>query len=476
MADVRRRVAVTGAAGYIGGRLVQRLEQDDSVESVLALDVSPESTRYSDKVESIRQDITEPFSSLFSEHQIDAVVHLAYVLNPGHRRSAGRRVNVTGTEHVLDACASAEVSHVLYLSSTSVYGAHPDNPEFLTEDDPVRPIRGFQYSEDKAAAEAVLRAYAAAHPSVGITVLRSCPVMGPNADNFIANAFRKPVLPSVGAADPPMQLLHEDDLIDVLTRCLERRPVGTYNVAGEGTIRWSEMASIINTPLLRLPAFVLYPLTSVCWHLRLQSDSPAAGLNFVRYRWTRQRTEAQGRLGNGAAILVPRRVAIVRRQQSGGLMDRERVIPRRTRRKMQPTTNSVVIDADTGTDDAIALVAAVNSPELNIRGLTTVAGNARVAHTTRNALRLMDYLGRPDIPRLDGRVPTALGPVRVRLRLSRTGWTHDATAGYRTEASGVTCARIPGPNRHGATGAAYADRPRTTEQYRARPAAIPAAT
>ncbi len=58
---------------------------------------------------------------------------------------------------------------------------------------------------------------------------------------------------------------------------------------------------------------------------------------------------------------------------------------------------NVIIDADTGTDDAIALVMAVNSPELQIDSITTVAGNARLADTMRNALRLMSYLGRPDV-------------------------------------------------------------------------------
>ncbi len=58
----------------------------------------------------------------------------------------------------------------------------------------------------------------------------------------------------------------------------------------------------------------------------------------------------------------------------------------------------VVIDTDPGTDDAIALIMAAASPELDIRGLTTVAGNANIADTTRNTLALMESLGRVDVP------------------------------------------------------------------------------
>jgi len=59
----------------------------------------------------------------------------------------------------------------------------------------------------------------------------------------------------------------------------------------------------------------------------------------------------------------------------------------------------VIIDTDPGTDDALALMMALNAPELDIQGITTVGGNATLAHTTRNAWRLLEHLGRTDIPR-----------------------------------------------------------------------------
>ena len=58
----------------------------------------------------------------------------------------------------------------------------------------------------------------------------------------------------------------------------------------------------------------------------------------------------------------------------------------------------IIIDTDPGTDDAIALITALNSPELDILALTTVTGNASLTDATRNAQGLLAYLGRPDIP------------------------------------------------------------------------------
>ena len=61
-------------------------------------------------------------------------------------------------------------------------------------------------------------------------------------------------------------------------------------------------------------------------------------------------------------------------------------------------TIPVIIDTDPGIDDAVAICLALASPELDVIGLTTVGGNAGLAHTTRNALRLLHLLGRDDVP------------------------------------------------------------------------------
>ena len=140
------------------------------------------------------------------------------------------------------------VRKIVYLSSTTVYGAHPDNPPMLTEESPPRPAAGFQYSHDKLAAERLIDDYASSNPGVVVTVLRGCPVVGPNADNFIARAFLKRVLVAAWGHDPLMQLLHEDDLTEVLTACVARDAPGLYNVAAGGTLRWSEMVRSLGRP------------------------------------------------------------------------------------------------------------------------------------------------------------------------------------------------------------------------------------
>lgn len=69
----------------------------------------------------------------------------------------------------------------------------------------------------------------------------------------------------------------------------------------------------------------------------------------------------------------------------------------------------VVIDCDPGHDDALAIALALARPELEVLGITTIGGNAPLAATTRNALRVLALLGRDD-------VPVAAGPPQPLVR------------------------------------------------------------
>ena len=280
-----RRIAVTGASGYLGRLLIARLERCAAVERILALDIRPPCAPFSSKVAFVHCDITAPLRDLFADHSIDAVVHLAFRIKPGRDRAAAHAINIGGLANALDVCRSARVGRILYLSSATLYGAHPDNPPYLTETSPLRPVSGFQYAEDKIQAERLLAKYAACHPEISVAVLRACPILGATADNFIAESFSQRVLVALKGYDPTMQFLHERDAARIIADCLFKGVHGIYNVAGRDAIRWGEMAELAERRLIRLPAPLLYRMASLSWTLCLQSSSPACGLDFIRYPW-----------------------------------------------------------------------------------------------------------------------------------------------------------------------------------------------
>ena len=65
-------------------------------------------------------------------------------------------------------------------------------------------------------------------------------------------------------------------------------------------------------------------------------------------------------------------------------------------------TRALLIDTDPGIDDAVAIALALGSPEVDVIGISTVGGNSGLAATTNNALRLLEFFGRTDIPVASG--------------------------------------------------------------------------
>jgi len=291
------RIAITGAAGYTGAVLIDRLQREPAFEYILAMDVRP--MLPCGKMVFIPRDVGQPLGDVFAQHNIQAVVHLAYILRPGRDREAVRQVNVGGTLNVLQACLAGKVEQILDFSSTTVYGAHEDNPPLLTEESPCRPNRGFQYAEDKVVSEQLLHKFSLEHPEIAVTILRGCVAMGPKADNFISSTLSTSLLVAIKGFDPPMQFIHEDDLLDAMLVCLRKKAKGTYNVAGNGTVTWREMVRMAKRRCVTLPASLLYPITEGSWRVRLQNDSPSCGLDMIRYPWVASTEKIKRELGIG---------------------------------------------------------------------------------------------------------------------------------------------------------------------------------
>jgi pyrimidine-specific ribonucleoside hydrolase len=80
---------------------------------------------------------------------------------------------------------------------------------------------------------------------------------------------------------------------------------------------------------------------------------------------------------------------------------------------MTSGSTPVILDCDPGHDDALAILLALARPELDVLAITTVGGNAPLAATTRNALRVLTLLGRTDIPVAAGAAAPLLRPLHV---------------------------------------------------------------
>jgi UDP-glucose 4-epimerase len=278
-----KSVAITGISGYIGSQLLTRLAQMEAVDKIVGVDIKPPPIDPV-KLKFYQQDISKPLGAIFAENEVDTAIHLAFILRPNRHRIRTQQIDIGGSQNFLKACHEANVRHIVYLSSHTVYGAHLDNPSPLKEDSPLRPLFGFQYSWDKAETEKVWREFAETHHEASVTILRSCPVVGPNAaDSITALMFKPPVIIGVSGYDPPMQFVHEDDLIELITTLINRPVPGIYNVANDGEIKYSEIAELAMKRMVCLPEKLIHPILGLSWKLHLQNASQAIGLEFIKY-------------------------------------------------------------------------------------------------------------------------------------------------------------------------------------------------
>lgn len=291
--------AITGSSGYVGTRMTRHLLEQDPEARVIGLDIRPPRVQ-SERLEFHHMDVRDPrLGQVLAGRGVRALLHFAFVLDPLYDEKEMTDIDLGGTRNVLDAVVAAEIPHLLATSSTTAYGALPDNPVPLTEEAPTRAERRFNYAHDKRLMDEMLRAFAAAHPEVKVCVVRPCIVLGPNVSNYIASTMlAQPVVTLLDGQDPALQFVHEDDLVRLIATCVERQAAGVYNAVGSGTITSSEAARLQGKRVIKVPLRVAQGAVWAVHRLRVLDFSlPPGILDFFRYSWLASGDKARRELG-----------------------------------------------------------------------------------------------------------------------------------------------------------------------------------
>lgn len=286
-----RRVLVTGAAGYLGSALVETLAarlQRGELDELVASDVRevPDDARRPG-VRYERYDVREAgaLEPLLASSAIDTVVHLAAIVTPGKRpnRELEYAVDVTGTRHVLEACVAARVRQLVVTSSGAAYGYHRDNPEWLTEDHPLRGNEAFAYSHHKRLVEEMLAAYREAHPALRQVVLRVGTILGETTRNQITALFDRPRLLAIRGSRSPFVFVWDRDVVGAIEHAMRTDAAGIFNVAGDGALSIQDIAARLGKRCITVPAGLLQAALAVLHPLGLSRYGPEQ-VDFLRYR------------------------------------------------------------------------------------------------------------------------------------------------------------------------------------------------
>jgi nucleoside-diphosphate-sugar epimerase len=280
--DRRLTVAVTGASGYIASRLVEVLCADERVDRVLGFDLRPPSF-HAGKFIFDTMDVRNPQLKQRLEG-VDAVVHLAFIMNPIKDESFMRDVNVNGSHNVFTCARDAGVSKIVYVSSATVYGAHPDNDVPLTEESPLRANLDFSYPAHKLEVEYIAKEFREEFAEGTFTILRPAIVYGSHVDNAWSHFLQFPVIFGVKGHDPPFQFVHEDDVARALAFSIHNDLDGAYNLAPRGWLEADEALEIIGRRRWQQSEPAAFALIDRLWAMGLV-EAPAGMLHYVMHPW-----------------------------------------------------------------------------------------------------------------------------------------------------------------------------------------------
>lgn len=249
-----RRVLIVGLASWWGGRVAGLLEHDPLIGALVGVDVADPSHAL-ERTEFVRTEPTaEQLRRIMRAAAIDTLIDTRAATDPMlHPPARAQLLNVGETRGLLEACAATPtLRHVVLRSSAVVYADSAAGPAFLAEPDapskaPSDRIRGSLWEYERMG-ERLGRSC----PELTVTILRLAPVLPgePGSSHFALLSL--PVLPGLLGFDPRLQFVHEDDAIGSFAHAAAETLPGAYNVAADGVLALSEVASLLGKPLLPL--------------------------------------------------------------------------------------------------------------------------------------------------------------------------------------------------------------------------------
>lgn len=276
------RVVVTGATGNVGTSLIKALEDEPRVDSVVGI-----ARRLPDwrpgKTEWVQADLLwADLEPIFRD--ADAVVHLAWAIQPSRDEEVLRAVNLRASKRVFDAVASTRVPKLVYASSVGAYARGPKD-EKVGEDWAIEPLQTSFYSRHKVAVERMLDRFELDRPETDVVRLRPALIFKREAASEIRRLFAGPFLPTallqprliMAIPDIPrlrFQAVHADDVGDAYRLALLADVRGPFNIAADPPLGPDEIAELFSARSFPMPAGAARAAVVASWRAHLQPSGP----------------------------------------------------------------------------------------------------------------------------------------------------------------------------------------------------------
>ena len=276
------RVVVVGATGNAGTSLLSALAEDAVVDSVLGVARRRPELAVA-KTEWATADIaSDDLVPLF--RGADAVVHLAWTIQPSHDLRRLWQINVEGSTRLFRAVGEAGVPALVYASSVGAYSRGPKD-RAVDESWPTAGIQTSFYARHKAEVERRLDRFERESPSTRVVRLRPGLIFKREAAEGIRRLFAGPFLvnpllrPSLIPIVPNIprlrfQAVHSLDVGDAYRRAVVDDARGPFNVAADPVLDPPVLARVLGARLVPFPVGLARGVAALTWRLHLQPTPP----------------------------------------------------------------------------------------------------------------------------------------------------------------------------------------------------------
>ncbi|MFL5899808.1 MAG: DUF892 family protein [Solirubrobacterales bacterium] len=276
------KVVVTGATGNVGTSTVQALGESQEIDEIVGL-ARRRPTWTPPKTNWVEANVlTSDLGPIFAG--ADAVIHLAWAIQPSRDAVTLERINVEGSRHVFEAVAAAGVPRLVHASSVGAYSRGPKDRE-VDEGWPTEGTQTSFYSRHKVAVERELDRFEVGNPETRVVRLRPALIfkdeaateirrlfVGPFLPNFLLRRGLLPALPRIDRLR--FQAVHSEDVGRAYLRAVLADVEGAFNIAAEPPLSPEEMAERIGVRSFPVPARVVRRLADLSWRMRLQPTPP----------------------------------------------------------------------------------------------------------------------------------------------------------------------------------------------------------
>ena len=276
------RVVVVGATGNVGTSLLAALADEPAVDSVLGVARRAPALQVA-KTEWHEADIAgDDLVPLF--RGADAVVHLAWAIQPSRDLDLLSRINVHGSRRLFRAVAEARVPALVYASSVGAYSPGPKDRR-VDESWPTNGIETSFYARHKAEVVRELDRFEEEQPDVRVVRLRPGLIFKREAASGIRRLFAGPFFPSALARRGAVPLLpnvpglrfqavHSLDVGHAYRLAVVGDAQGPFNIAADPVLDPPKLAELLHARLVPMSAASLRALAAGSWRLHLQPSPP----------------------------------------------------------------------------------------------------------------------------------------------------------------------------------------------------------